>query len=238
MQFLKLTRQRGDTILEVVVAMVLLASILTATFSIINQAINTNVNIKNRIIALNIAREGFEAVRNLRDTNWLKYSGDRRSKWLCRDSSGINACDGSGSTLIDSTGTGEYYTIDYNLTDNRYYLDTTALSEDLDLTSGTQTAVNQAEYRLNLDTATRRYVHDSGLGEPSIFYREIVLRAINPFNEQVTKPNFCDNNSQEPDCFYARLRVESRVHWMEEGAPARVVLEGNLYDFYERKAYD
>lgn len=36
---------------------------------------------KDRIIAVNLAREGLEAVRNIRDTNWLKFSGNRRECW-------------------------------------------------------------------------------------------------------------------------------------------------------------
>lgn len=36
---------------------------------------------KNRIIAINIAREEIEAMRNIRDTNWLKFSTLRRECW-------------------------------------------------------------------------------------------------------------------------------------------------------------
>ena len=36
---------------------------------------------KNRIIAINAAREGVEAVRNIRDTNWLKYNSKKRTCW-------------------------------------------------------------------------------------------------------------------------------------------------------------
>jgi len=38
-------------------------------------------NAKNRIIAINIAREGIEAMRNIRDTNWLKFQSRRRACW-------------------------------------------------------------------------------------------------------------------------------------------------------------
>lgn len=78
-------RSRGETIIEILVAMTVLTLIITSTYSVLLRATKTNTNIKNRIIALNIAREGLEGVRNIRDTNWLRYSGDRRNKWLCRD---------------------------------------------------------------------------------------------------------------------------------------------------------
>lgn len=41
---------------------------------------NSNVN-KNQIIAVNLAREGVEAVRNIRDSNWIKYANNRRLCW-------------------------------------------------------------------------------------------------------------------------------------------------------------
>jgi len=242
MRFITTWRRRGDTLLEVMVAMVLLSSLLIATFSILNRAVDTNVNIKNRIIALNIAREGMEAVRNLRDTNWLKYSGDRRGKWLCRDSVGNpNACNGGSSTLIDNDGTGKYYTIDYDMTASRYYLAQPALDEELDLTSSAQAAADQNDYRLELDTINNRYTHTaSGTSGSSIFYRQLNLQAINPYAEisgSPGLPTFCNSSADDPDCFYGRLRFEVVVHWLEEGRSRKVRLEGYLFDFFERNDY-
>lgn len=53
------------------------------TFSgvIIGSSLRNMDNSKNRIIAVNVAREGIEAVRNIRDTNWLKFNSKRRQCW-------------------------------------------------------------------------------------------------------------------------------------------------------------
>ncbi len=237
MRHLKFGRHRGDTILEVMVAMALLSMILAGTFSILNRAIEANYNVRNRIIALNIAREGFEAVRNLRDTNWLKYSGDRREKWLCLDSPSVDACGPTGSNQQMDDGTGSYYLIDYDTTQNRYFLEGTAINVDLDLTSATQ-APNIDDYRLHLDNTDNRYTHISGGNTPTEFYRQIYVQTVNPFDEELSNPSFCDNPTQEPDCINARMRVRVGVHWIEYGRPQNVFLEGNLYDFFERKNYD
>ena len=223
-------------------ALVLLSSILISTFSILNRAVSTNVNVKNRIIALNIAREGIEATRNLRDTNWLKYSGDRRQKWLCLDSAvNPNACDGSGSTVIDNDGTGKYYTIDYDATANRYYLGQTSLNEDLDLTSNAQSDDDRDDYRLYLDDVSNRYTHTETLdSNPSIFHRQLFVQTVNPYHELLAAPGlptFCDSSADEADCFSARLNIRSVVHWLEEGRPRKVTLEGSLLDFFERNDY-
>ena len=236
-------RHRGDTILEVLVALVLLSSILISTFSILNRAISTNVNVKNRIIALNIAREGLEAVRNLRDTNWLKYSGDRRGKWLCRDSALTpNACDGSriDPPVVDD-GTGKYYTIDYDTSANRYYLGLTSLSEDLDLTSASQSDADREDYLLHLDSTNNRYTHAPTLDSTeSIFYRQVFVQTVNPYHELLAAPGlptFCDSRADEPDCFASRLNIRVVVHWLEEDRPRKLTLEGSLLDFFERNDY-
>ena len=78
-------RARGESLLEVVIAVSILATIMVSVFALLLRGAATNVNVTNRVVAINIAREGVEAVRNVRDTNWLKYSGDRRGKWLCYD---------------------------------------------------------------------------------------------------------------------------------------------------------
>jgi type II secretory pathway pseudopilin PulG len=105
-------RKKGETIIEVLIAVVVSTLVLASTFLMLNRAISTNVNVRNRVVALNIAREGIESVRNIRDTNWLKYSGDRRTKWLCWDTvSDKNVCASGGTNSSLSTGN---YTIDYD----------------------------------------------------------------------------------------------------------------------------
>jgi len=61
-----------------------------------------NVHIaKNRVVAVNIAREGIEAVRNIRDTNWLKFATRRRQCWNFNPASDPDTpCTGAGDELI------------------------------------------------------------------------------------------------------------------------------------------
>jgi len=72
---------RGETIAETVIALTVLAiGISLSSVLMANSLKNINTS-KERVIATNIAREGIEAVRNVRDTNWLKFSGKRRDCW-------------------------------------------------------------------------------------------------------------------------------------------------------------
>ena len=75
---------------------------------------------------------------------------------------------------------------------------------------------------------------------PSIFYRQVYLEVMNPYEEITTAmpasalPGFCNN---EPDCISGRLKVRVSVHWLANGRPQTVTLEGFLYDFFERNEY-
>lgn len=238
-------KTRGDTILEVVVATAILSTILIATFNILQRAVDTNVNISNRIIALNIAREGIEAVRNIRDTNWLKYSGDRRDKWLCHDSSGNpDNCDGSNFSgdgdLINGNDDANdtYYIVDFDTSVNRYYLTETTQQAEIDFLASQP---NREQFRLYLTgSAPQRYTHTSTGNTATEFYRQIYLDIDNPYNTTVVglPPTFCDGTpSSEESCTKARLKVVSRVYWQEEGRQRVTTLETHLFDFFERDDY-
>lgn len=91
-------KTKGETIVEILIAMTILVLIITSTYVILLRAMKTNTSIKNRVRALNIAREGIEGVRNIRDTNWLRYSGNRRNNWLCRP--GISTNPGADNPYV------------------------------------------------------------------------------------------------------------------------------------------
>lgn len=228
------TKQPGESILEVVIATVILSSVLIATFSILQRALDTNINIKNRVIALNIAREGLEAVRNIRDTNWLKYSGDRRGKWLCYDNpTQPDACEGTTSAtdfLVDDT----YYTVDFDTGVYRYYLDENTMAEDIDFLSSGAGQANREDFRLYLTpTSPQRYTHESTGNTETIFYRQIYLDIANPYDG--TPPAFCDGD--DASCNEGRVKVISRVYWQEDGRQRATTVEGHLYDFFARDDY-
>jgi|GEM_PF-1092542 len=229
-------KQRGDTILEVVIATAILSTVMVATFDILQRAIDTNLNIKNRVIALNIAREGLEATRNIRDTNWLKYSGDRRGKWLCHDSDLVpDTCEGSTVStdfLNDNDATNDtFYTVDFDVSANRYYLEESTMQTDIDFLVN---QLNREDFRLYLTpSAPQRYTHETTGNTSTLFYRQIYLDIENPYDS--TAPAFCNND--DPTCNKARLKVISRVYWQEDGRQRSATLEGHLFDFFERDEY-
>jgi type II secretory pathway pseudopilin PulG len=244
-------RVRGDSILEVVIATAILSTMMIATFDILQRALDTNINVKNRIIALNIAREGVEAVRNIRDTNWLKYSGERREKWLCMDEKLANptddpTCKGviNNTDIINNNvpNTFVYYTVDFDTDDDRFYLNREALQAQIDFEAS---QVGRDDYRLYQETVgfSDFYTHRSAGNVESPFYRQIQLRIFNPYESgsiaAADRPPECRNSANDSDesCIKGRLNVVSRVFWQEEGRTRVIALETNLFDFFERDAY-
>lgn len=68
--------QAGQTLIETVVAIFILVMGVTAAVGLAIYVLNASTNVTKQIIATGLAREGIEAVKNMRDTNWLKDTLD------------------------------------------------------------------------------------------------------------------------------------------------------------------
>ena len=62
------------TLVELMVAILVFTIWFLSAYLLLFQAINSSITSKNEIIAANIAREQIELVRNIRDTNFLRYN--------------------------------------------------------------------------------------------------------------------------------------------------------------------
>jgi type II secretory pathway pseudopilin PulG len=66
-----LKNQSGQTLIETIVAIFILTMALISGLSLAIFASQASTDSRDKIIATNLAREGLEVVRMLRDTNWL-----------------------------------------------------------------------------------------------------------------------------------------------------------------------
>ena len=65
-------RQRlGQTILEATLAAGIMATAIASALTLTQASLNAEKQSETSIVAANLAREGIEAVRGLRDSNWL-----------------------------------------------------------------------------------------------------------------------------------------------------------------------
>jgi hypothetical protein len=63
--------QQGQTLIETMVAVFIMVMGITAALGLANYSLNASTGIRKGIIGMGLAREGMEAVKNMRDTNWL-----------------------------------------------------------------------------------------------------------------------------------------------------------------------
>ncbi len=71
----------AESLIETLVAITVIAITTTAALSLIRNSLVGNEVIGEKLIALNLAEETLEAVRNIRDTNALRFSGDLDECW-------------------------------------------------------------------------------------------------------------------------------------------------------------
>lgn len=227
-------KNRGESLTEVLIAVGVLVVVLVTSFLLINRGLATNISVKNKIIAINIAREGLEGVRNVRDTNWIKYSGNRRNKWICLDE--IVETPPPSVLVCNNRIPQSRFTIDFNQEFQRFLLKESTQQTDIDLSSG---ITNFSEYRLYKDSIDSRYTHVStGGNNGTIFYRQIILTAQ---NEEQCGGSPCAGVSGE------KMLAVSRVQWIEPVIAGEssgtnelvgsIVLETYLYDYLGRDTF-
>ncbi len=75
------TSSKGQTLVEILVAIGITISVLIAVFALAGRTINMGTLSRQKLQAINFAQEDMEAVRNIRDTNWIKAEKDDSISW-------------------------------------------------------------------------------------------------------------------------------------------------------------
>lgn len=219
--FAKIKSRKGETLVEVLVALVLLVVGALSALRLLGLAGINNQITKERVIATNLAREGLEAVRNIRDTNWLRFAGERRRCWNNLDASQCLDDNSDGIPNIPIIHQ-KNYLAKFNDTNFRWELDATGLISRLDLRGGFD--FDDSKYRLQLN-ANGIYNHDVA-GDDTIYFREIYTEYIEP------------DQSLAADERANILRVTSKVEWHDRGRISDVILTTLLTDYLGRKNHD
>lgn len=133
---------RADTLIEVIISFFIIALGSTVATSLVVNSINSNSYSRNNLVAMNLAVEGIEAVRNIRDNNWLKFNFDKENCWNMRPEAASTAtCDAAGGKLIQPGD----YSIDMNPENMRWSL-SDPFATELDLAN--YTALMDDAYRI------------------------------------------------------------------------------------------
>jgi len=87
--------KKGFTLIEIIVAVSVMTIGIVGIYALVPKVVSvTGANI-NKFIASQLAREGIEIVRNIRDTNWLEDAGFNE---------GLTTCSGGCEIDYDDSG--------------------------------------------------------------------------------------------------------------------------------------
>jgi len=98
---------KGFTLIEGLIAIFFLLMVTAGIFGVLKQATSSTQASKDKLVAAYLAQEGIEIVRNLRDSNWVKYKGDL-TKWLIGLPEGVYEAQYDSLTLSAYSGSGRY----------------------------------------------------------------------------------------------------------------------------------
>ena len=199
-------QSKGQTLIETLVAAFILTMGITAAVGLAIFALASSTSVAKQIIATGLAREGVEAVKNMRDTNWLKSSSIDADCY--NYSTGANDAQcykswldpaGGGNYDISPSGGNQTFYLSYDPTtnDSQIFWDLQSspnrfgLDFDTNVTGGSFAGF----YKPKTNTA-----HGS-----SDFYRKITL----------TTDNSAPYNQNEGP----RLKVISQVWWTDKNCP-------------------
>lgn len=209
--------KKGFGLVELVMAMLILSIALVGILNLMAYLIKAAQVNKDKIIALNLAREGIEVVRNVRDSNWLNGCptwGGTCSHWTT--AGGTTTCCVWDSGI--NSGADHSLALDFDATNNRYILNYTA------------TDFSSAGTLLYKDSVSDLYVTSAYMtgGSPASLYRRLltidfICRDADDTNEQVITAGDCGLQKK------VGIQVTSTVQW-DSGA-AEVSLVDKLYNW-------
>lgn len=202
-----LQKTRGETLIEVLVAIVILVVGVLAALRVISLASVQNSLTAQNVQAVNLAREGLEAVREIRDTNWLRFAGERRDCWSALN----NDCQISDDR--NSIKKGNYsigFTSDYKWEMTQF------IGKELNLNDGGL----DADFRLKLENGL--YNDDAhAAGKDTVFFRQI-------------KWEYLNTDGTTSDTTTDSARVTAKVEWYDHGRIKNVTLSTVLTDYWGR----
>lgn len=232
--------RKGESLVEVIMAIFVVAMGSAVATSLIISALQSNQFSRDNLIALNLAVEGMEAMRAIRDANWLKYSYDKPNCWNLFPDPSVTSCD-PASIPAPKQIAPDKYTVDLNLTKNQYAWSLSPVAgSGLDLNNPTGNDPYVLKY-YDIDTAQNSdntgtsaddkdiMVSANSTGESPLLSDTRFYRMV-----EITYPS-CTFTSPftTPPC--EDMDVVSTVQWKSQNVTHQVVLTSKLTNYQKVK---
>lgn len=175
------SNKRAETLLEVIIALFIVGMGVTTSSMILNRALNVTASNQLWVQAAFFAKEGVEAVRNIRDTNWIKFAPE--DCWKTRETG--NVCDPATSPMMaDSANDENYYAIFFDYIDFTWNLEGPITSTN-EFTNGAILSRLPNNYSIHEkllspsaappDSQRPIYIEDVSGADNTNFYRQIKI---------------------------------------------------------------
>lgn len=216
----KLKSKKGFTLPEVLVSIAVIVMVVMAATNLLVASIRANAVNINTLVAYGLAQEGIEAVRNIRDSNWL----------LGADFHGVVGRQDIalwGESFPSKEGENLFFTVEFRdpldmeVKDSMQLVNVTpwkltGLTAGKDLGRSPDTALFKKPFGSNKEL---RYVHDGNDAEPTPFHRYLEIAPVGySIGEGLPDPR-------------KKFRVTSVVEWEEYGIGREVRLDTELTDW-------
>jgi type II secretory pathway pseudopilin PulG len=204
---------RAESLVEVIIAIFVVGLGAAVATSLIVTALQSNNFSRDSLIALNLAEEGLEAVRSVRDTNWLKYGFDKESCWNLLP----------GKTCVANPPATDRISGNYAVElDNNYIWQLHPKTQILDLENATP-LLNDA-YKLKVVNRDGAFFYTPN--ENSTYSEVTANPQTGRFYRMVQV-----NNSTDP----GSMDVKSTVQWIAQGKAHTIFLDTKLTNYQKVK---
>ncbi|MFA4871806.1 MAG: hypothetical protein WC610_01980 [Patescibacteria group bacterium] len=203
---------RGQGLLELIIAIGVITVGMFAVWTLFLSNFSGEKEASARIVASNLAREGIEIVKNIRDTNWLRAEVNDKTcvpatNEICKWNDGLS----DGNYVPDNI---------FTVTENEY----------LKLFSVGNATIDDSGARLNINN-DGFYVNQAGTATP--YRRLITIDSICCADADADLK--CDNNNFG-DCvagidLKVGINVKSHVRWEINNQQRNIVLADQLFDW-------
>ncbi len=221
------SNKQAFTLVEVIVAFSVLVLVIVASTNLLVSVIRSNTENENTLVAYGLAQEGLEAVRNMRDSDWL----------LGADFEGYvgTSCVWEGGCFPQQIDTSADYVLDFRQIDSQ--------GADITHASDLQSVSPWMFYPVDLSDPngldwqkTKLYIPkapDQGQNQVPVWYKPCVNGCDNtvtqsPFSRYI---EVVPAGYQAGDTDIKKYRVTSVVRWQEIGRPKEVRLTTELTDW-------
>lgn len=193
-------------------ALVAISTLIVGTFvlsTIVSNAVSATSTSRDYLLAQNLITEAAEAVKNVRDSNWLIYPSKKQC-WLMLDPGSVLLADCDTASSVTAPG-------NYLATPGGGWLLEAVPGAPLDLE--TNTTAESDPYVLDIQTVgvQNEYVHSATLDNPSGFYRSIVFTAL---NDVVPADGIVDN-----------AQFEVTVQWRDGAKVRSITRKFTIYNY-------